>query len=167
MGDNITVEDICATKYLFIEDPLECASHLFEMSDPGFRSRIQPGEILVAGRMFPYGAPHLNAILAIKGAGFRAVIAQSGYSRFIRTCINFGLPYILISDADAIREGDELSIDLSAGIVADRTIGREFKFDPYPSFLIDLLAADGLKQYVSQRLAQGIETFVTRPMAGG
>ena len=106
--------------------------------------------------MFPYGAPHLNAILAIKGAGFRAVIAQSGYSRFIRTCINFGLPYILISDADAIREGDELSIDLSAGIVADRTIGREFKFDPYPSFLIHLLAADGFSSTYLSVLRRGL-----------
>ena len=57
----------------------------------------------------------------------------------------FGLPYLLIPDAGAIREGDDISIDLAAGIVIDATTVREFKFDPYPSFLIDLLAADGLK----------------------
>jgi len=76
-----------------------------------------------------------------------AVIAK-GFARiFFRNCINVRLPAIIL-DTDAIQEGDELELDLSAGKLLDKTTGQEFTFPPLPPAMAAILNDGGLAAHI-------------------
>jgi 3-isopropylmalate/(R)-2-methylmalate dehydratase small subunit len=72
-------------------------------------------------------------------------VAPSFARIFYRNAINIGLP-ILECDvaADAICDGDEVSIDFATGEIADITSGRTFQALPFPPFIQDIIDNDGL-----------------------
>jgi|GEM_PF-3681165 len=63
--------------------------------------------------------------------------------KLFRNAINTGLP-VVECDTDAIGEGDELSIDLEAGVLRNITKGAETAFPPLPPVMATLLADGSL-----------------------
>jgi 3-isopropylmalate/(R)-2-methylmalate dehydratase small subunit len=110
--------------------------------DPGFISKIKPGDIIVAGQNFGCGSSREHAPLAIKTAGISCVIAKSFARIFYRNAINIGLP-IVVCDG-SFSEGDRLTVDLSAGSIQNHTTGESFSFPPFPAFLQKIIEAGGL-----------------------
>ena len=76
-GDNVDTDVIIPARYLNTSDPRALAAHCMEDIDASFAARVNPGEILVAGRNFGSGSSREHAAWAIAGHGFRAVVASS------------------------------------------------------------------------------------------
>jgi len=154
LPENTDTDVIYPGRYLNITDRDKTAEHLFELAYPDIRTRIQPGDFLVAGRNFGCGSSREQAAAAVKYAGVGAVIAISFARIFYRNAINLGLPAI-VSEIEAV-EGDELAIDLEEGRIENLTQGREFKAAALDPRAVDLLEAGGLIPYLKKKVEGGL-----------
>ena len=149
-GDNISTDHITPGRYFHLRSNIEeLAKHVMEDADPDFMKKFKPGDFIVAGKNFGMGSSREHAPLALKVAGVSAVLAKSFARIFYRNAINVGLP-VLIVDTDKIESGDELEVDLSKGIVKDLTKGFELKAKPLPDFMLKILNAGGLVEFVKR-----------------
>lgn len=160
-GDNVDTDAIIPARYLNVSTPEALAAHCMEDIDPEFARRVRPGDILIAGENFGCGSSREHAPLALKGAGVSCVIARSFARIFFRNAINIGLP-VLISPA-AVEEtgpGQTVEVDLKHGVIRNLDTGSVFQAEPFPPFLLDIIQAGGLVEFVRRRLA------LERPGAG-
>ena len=151
-GDNIDTDVIIPARHLNTSDPAELAAHCMEDIDATFAGRVRPGDIIVAGRNFGCGSSREHAPLAIKASGVACVIAESFARIFYRNALNIGLPILECpAAARAISADDEVSVNFETGEIADETTGRTFMAEPFPPFMLDLIAAGGLAAYLKGR----------------
>jgi 3-isopropylmalate/(R)-2-methylmalate dehydratase small subunit len=149
-GDNISTDLIVPGRLAGLRSNLpELAKHVLEDADPTFASRVKPGDFVVGGSNFGLGSSREHAPLVIKMAGVSAVLAKSVARIFFRNAINQGLP-ILICDTSLINEGDQLEVDLSAGIVKDLTNGHQLTFGKIPPVMLSILNEGGLLPYINK-----------------
>ena len=149
-GDGISTDHIIPGRHAHLRSNLpELAKHVLEDADPTFVSRVKEGDFIVAGNNFGLGSSREHAPLVIKMAGVSAILAKSVARIFFRNAINLGLP-VLICDTDGINDGDELEVDLSAGIVKDVTSGQELTFGKIPQVMLRILDEGGLIPYIKK-----------------
>ena len=152
-GDNVNTDVIIPARYLNTSDVVELAAHCMEDLDPDFGRRVKPGDMVVAGENFGCGSSREHAPVALKGAGIACVIAASFARIFFRNAINVGLPVLVCPEAAAeARSGDELAVNLAGGRIENLTQGREYRAEPFPDFLQQIIAAGGLVEYTRRRL---------------
>ena len=148
-GDNVDTDVIIPARYLNTIDKKELASHCMEDLDKTFVSRVQVGDIMVAGNNFGCGSSREHAPIAIKESGISLVIAKSFARIFYRNAINIGLAIVECEEAaEAIAEGHTVEADLDAGILYDRTTGAEFRTQPFPAFIQKIIEAGGLVEAI-------------------
>ena len=152
-GDNVDTDVIIPARYLNTIDKKELASHCMEDLDKTFINRVQDGDIMVAGFNFGCGSSREHAPIAIKESGISLVIAKSFARIFYRNSINIGLPILECPEAvDAISEGDKLNADLDNGIIYNITSGKEYKTQPFPQFIQNIILGGGLVESVKKGL---------------
>ncbi|HOV78981.1 MAG TPA: 3-isopropylmalate dehydratase small subunit [Bacillota bacterium] len=143
-GNDVNTDYIISGKYKFKTlDMKELAKHVMEDLDPRFYEKVSPGDFIVAGSNFGCGSSREQAPLAIKCAGVGAVLAKSFARIFYRNAINTGLP-VVECDTGLIDPGDELEVDLAAGIIANKTKNVEIPVKPLPPVMIKILNDGGL-----------------------
>lgn len=153
-GRDIDTDVIIPARYLNTSDPQELAKHCMEDLDTTFVERVQPGDIIVAEENFGCGSSREHAPIAIKAAGVDVVIAKSFARIFYRNSINTGLAIMECPEAvDAINEGDEVKVDTETGTITDVTTGKEFKAQPFPPFLTEIIEKGGLVNRWKEKLA--------------
>lgn len=150
-GNNINTDDIIAAKYLVSTDEKELGRHCLESIKPDFVSKVNSGDIIVAGKNFGCGSSREHAPLAIKGCGIAAVVAKSFAAIFFRNAINIGLPFLQLGKIDKIKEGDSLEIDLASGIIKNLSKNEIYKTTPFPEFLQEIVKQGGLMNYVIRK----------------
>ncbi len=145
--NDVNTDDIIASKYKSsTTDMLEMSKYLMGNIDPDFVRRIAPGDFIVAGSNFGCGSSRETAPRVIRLAGLSAVLAK-GFARiFFRNAINVGLP-VVECDTDKIKGGDQLEVDLSAGLVRNITQETEIKIAPLPPVMLELLNDGGLSEH--------------------
>ena len=149
-GDNISTDHIIPGRFAYLRSNLpELAKHAMEDADPSFPSRVRQGDFIVGGSNFGLGSSREHAPLVLKMAGVSAVLAKSVARIFFRNAINLGLP-VLICDTDDIGDGDELVIDLKAGIIRDNTIGKQLASGEIPEVMLHILEEGGLLPYIQK-----------------
>lgn len=143
-GSDVNTDYIISGKYKFKTlDMKELAKHVMEDLDPDFYEKITAGDFIVAGSNFGCGSSREQAPLAIKYAEVGAVLAKSFARIFYRNAINTGLP-VMECDTDQIETGDELSVDLAAGVITNKTKGVTIPIKPLPEVMIKILNDGGL-----------------------
>ena len=129
-GNDVDTDVIIPARYLNTSAPEELAAHCMEDIDPSRE----------------------HAPLAIKASGISCVVAESFARIFYRNALNIGLPILECpAAANAISAGDEVSVDLETGEIADITTVRTFHAEPFPPFMRELIAAGGLAAYLKAR----------------
>ena len=152
-GNNIDTDAIIPARYLNTHDPAELAKHVMEDADAHFPGKVKPNDIIVAGDNFGCGSSREHAPIAIKAAGVSAVIAKNFARIFYRNAINIGLPILESPEAaDGIKEGDEVEIDLSKGLIRNVTTKKDYKAAPFPPFMQGIIDAGGLIEYTRKKL---------------
>ncbi|MGH7776402.1 MAG: 3-isopropylmalate dehydratase small subunit [Candidatus Dormibacterales bacterium] len=157
-GANVYTDQIIPAKYAIHSlDEAELGRHALE-GVPGRESWAQEvagGDILVAGPNFGCGSSREIAPVAIRGAGVSAVVADSFARIFFRNSINMAFPILQSPQAAlAVEEGDEVEVDLEEGLVRDLTRGDEFRAEPFPEFMTELMRMGGLAPWVRRRLEE-------------
>jgi 3-isopropylmalate/(R)-2-methylmalate dehydratase small subunit len=151
LGDEIDTDLIYPGKYVPVVDPAEWPKHALEGIDPDFPNRIQPGDVILAGRNFGCGSSRSQAVSCLKLAGITAVVAISFGRIFFRNAINQGLPVIECADAHSLfQDRETLRIDLSDGRIEGKA--ATVSFQPLPAFLMEILSAGGLVAFTRTRV---------------
>jgi 3-isopropylmalate/(R)-2-methylmalate dehydratase small subunit len=155
-GDNISTDDIIPAIYLNISNPKQLAKHCMEGIDEEFAKKLgRPsvkGHCIVAGKNFGCGSSREHAPLAIKEAGISCVIAESFARIFYRNAINIGLPILESKRASKrIDYGDEILIDLSRGGIINLSKNENYKVQPFPEFIQEIISAGGLMNYAQEK----------------
>ena len=147
-GDDINTDYVISGKYKFKSADMEAmAVHAMEELDPRYYEKVKAnGGFLVAGNNFGMGSSREQAPLVLIHSNTKAVLATSFARIFFRNAINTGLP-VVECDTAGIDNGDELEIDLVAGVVRDLTKGTEIPFAPLPAVMEQLLADGGLVEH--------------------
>jgi len=151
-GDNINTDVIFPGKYTYQKmEPEEMAKHALEDLDPGFTSKVQEGDILVAGKNFGMGSSREQAAVAVKYAGIKVIIAKSFARIYFRNAINAGMPAIKSPEAvEAIENGEEVTIDMAKGEII--TANGTFTFPPYPETVMEILDNNGLINFIKSKI---------------
>lgn len=152
LGDNIDTDVIYPGKYLPIIDAPEMALHALEGYDPEFPSRIEKGDIIVAGSNFGCGSSREQAATSLKHAGIACIVAKSFSRIFFRNAINQGLALVQSKEApDGIQSGETITVDFAQGEIVTSK-GERFSFPPLPEFLMGILEDGGLIPHVKKSL---------------
>ena len=151
-GKDIDTDLIIAARYLNTSDPKELAKHVMEDADPEFVNKMSVGDVIVADENFGCGSSREHAPIALKAAGVAAVIAPTFARIFYRNAFNMGLPIFELKESDEINEGDEISIDMNAGTITNKTTSKVYKFTPIPEFMQELIDAGGLMNFAQNEL---------------
>lgn len=152
-GQDIDTDAIIPARYLNSADPENLAAHCMEDADPEFPTKVKPGDIIVAGKNFGCGSSREHAPLALKAAGVACVIAPSFARIFYRNAINIGLPILEAPEAaTAIKEGQEISVDLDSGQITVLDNSATYSAKPFPPFMQELISAGGLIPYTRKKV---------------
>jgi len=132
---------------------MELAKHAMEGLDSTFIRKIQDGAIIVAGRNFGCGSSREQAPLALKYAGVKCVLAESFARIFYRNAITIGLPVLECPGVSSkVDEGDELTVDLRAGKVENKSKNLVLQATQLPEFIIEILDDGGLIEHLRRRI---------------
>lgn len=151
-GNDVNTDEIIPARYLsLVKGPL-LAEHVMEDADPKFPSKVQKGDIIVAGKNFGCGSSREHAPVAIKAAGVSCVIAHSFARIFFRNAFNTGLLiFECPAAAEALNEGDVIEVDAEGGTITNTRTGATFEVAPIPPFMKELLRNGGLIEHLKKQ----------------
>ena len=149
LGAEINTDINCSSKYLPGKDNAYIAQHAFDNVAPGFASRFETGDVIVAGKNFGINSSREQAVHIMKLMGVTAIVAPAFGRQFFRNAINNGLP-VVECDIAGINDGDEIAIDLALGkvVVAARDINRTVAV--LPPAVQRILAEGGLIAFLQK-----------------
>ena len=140
---DVDTDQIIASQYLLYPTIEEMKNHTFESLDPEFAAKIAPGDFVVADENFGCGSSREQAPGVLMALGVQAVVAKSFARIFYRNAINIGLPVIVCKDLyDAVKDGEEMRLDMSAGIAAVN--GVQYSCTKLPPYMQNILDQGGL-----------------------
>lgn len=142
LGDDIDTDIIIPTEYLALKSVQDMKPYAFSPLRPELAAKIEPGDIIVAGKNFGCGSSREQAPEIIKALGVRCVIAKSFARIFFRNSINNGL--LLIENDGlqaAVQEGDSITVTVNQDIEHN---GVHYGITSLPQNLVDIIAAGGL-----------------------
>ncbi|MBN2066688.1 MAG: 3-isopropylmalate dehydratase [Candidatus Thermoplasmatota archaeon] len=151
-GNNINTDMLFPGKYTYTcSTAEEIKPHLLEDLDPTFAKKVQPGDIILAGKNFGCGSSREQPVVGLKAAGIAAVLAESFARIFYRSAINQGL--LLIECPQAVRaytDEDSITLDIDGGtiVVGNKT----FTFPKLPPEILAIRDAGGLLPYTRAKL---------------
>jgi 3-isopropylmalate dehydratase small subunit len=145
-ADNLNTDQMFAgnlTYEINSTDPVKIVPHLLKGFDGQFASHVNKGDIILAGENFGCGSSREHPAVGFAYAGIKAILVKSVSRIFFRSAINQGLPILVLPEAvNAYNPGSRINIDLAGGVVV--TGGKEFRFNPLPGKLLQILEQGGL-----------------------
>ena len=151
-GKDIDTDLIIAARYLNTSVPEELAKHVMEDADPEFVTKMNAGDIIVAGDNFGCGSSREHAPIALKAAGVAAIIAPTFARIFYRNSFNMGLPIFELQESAEISEGDEVTVNMDHGTITNNTTSKTYNFTPIPEFMQELIDAGGLMNFAQNEI---------------
>ncbi len=150
-GDDVNTDVIFPGKYTYtVKDEAEMARHALEDLDPAFATEVQPGDVIVAGRNWGCGSSREQAVICLRSAGVRFIIARSFARIYFRNAVNNGLlPVICPEAVTAIQPGALIPVDAERHVII--SAGEEFTFPPLSPSVAAILQAGGLLPMLRNR----------------
>jgi len=143
-GHNIPTDLITPTA-ITLRGIQEMARHVLETANPEFPKRVQPGDILVAGRNFGCSSGRAIAAKALKATGISAIVCELFARTFYRNGHEIGLPLLEVPGVHGLVEtGDHVRVDIRGGAIENLTSGKSLRGAPPPEFLLEMVQAGGL-----------------------
>ena len=155
-GDNVSVDSDMTkkefstqreTRHEVLKDFLMCGI------DPDFAKKVSPHDIIVGGKRFAQGNPHIQGLLGI-AANQMGLVVESIQRGSYRNAINAGVPFI--SHAAGVTQtcetGDRLRVNFTTGVFENLTRGTSHQYTPLSADLLETIRLGGWKPMVKLRL---------------
>ena len=148
-GKNIDTDQIYPGRFVEYTDVEDIKKYAMYGADESFVKNFDPGDIIVAGTSFGCGSSREHAAITLKAVGAGAVLAESFGRIFFRNAINLGVPVITCSEiTKIIAEGDEVEVDIEAGIIKNLTTGATAAAVPMSPYIMNILQSGGIKPMI-------------------
>lgn len=149
-GENIDTDQILPG-YAMAESADSLARFaMIGSATPDFASRVNSGDIIVAGRNFGCGSSREQAPAALKQAGVGLIIAESFARIFRRNAINIGLPVMIAKIGTDVQQGELAAVNLTNGEI---TVGKQkMQGQPLSENVLATIEAGGLINRVRNEL---------------
>jgi 3-isopropylmalate/(R)-2-methylmalate dehydratase small subunit len=149
---HINTDEIIPARYLTMDKEAELAKYAMEDIDTEFVNKVEAGDVIIAGENFGCGSSREHAVWALRGAGVKAVIADSFARIFYRNCINNGFLAIECQGvSELIESGSEIEINMKQGEIKDLTNGEVYTFEALPDFAQEMLDCGGLLNLITKK----------------
>jgi len=123
---------------------------------PEFVERVQPGDVIVAGRNWGCGSSREQAPENLQLLGVAAVVAESFGRIYFRNCVAIAFPNLACPGIHAAcADGDELEIDVRNGRLHNRARDVVLQAHRYAPDMLAILDAGGLLEVLKRRGASG------------
>lgn len=157
-GDNIGIDgDLMPLEFALTRetDPEVLKHHTMSGIDPEFAKSAKPHDLVVAGKRFAQGNPHIQGLLGLAGLELGLVVESIPRGSF-RNAINAGVPILphCPGVTGEAATGDELEVDFAGGLFRNLSRGTEQRYEPLDPVLLETIAAGGWKAKVLQRIAE-------------
>jgi 3-isopropylmalate/(R)-2-methylmalate dehydratase small subunit len=121
--------------------------------DPDFPNKVKEGDVIVGGRRFAQGNPHIQGLLGLRALGIGLVV-ESIPRGSLRNAVNAGLPILphCPGVSGMAAEGDDLEVDFRSGLFRNLSRGLEHYFEPLPAQLLDVIQIGGWHENFRRRL---------------
>ena len=150
--DHINTDEIIPARYLNMDKEAELAKYAMEDIDTEFVNKVEAGDVIIAGENFGCGSSREHAVWALRGAGVKAVIADSFARIFYRNCINNGFLAIECQGVSKhIASGSEIELNVKKGELKDLTNGKVYPFAALPDFAQEMLDKGGLLNLITKK----------------
>lgn len=135
-------------------DPAVLKPHLMTGIDPDFPKKVRPGDIIVAGRRFAQGNPHIQGLIGVRAHGLGLVV-ESMQRGSLRNAINAGVCFLTncAGATRAVETGDDLEVDFETGRFQNLTRGVRLDFKPLDPQLRAIVALGGWRAHLERRIA--------------
>lgn len=148
-GDNINTDIISPPQYMELSIA-DAAKYAMSAIDPGFATKVKPGDIMVAGANFGSGSSRETSPLTLKYLGVSAIVAKFFARIFYRNAINLGIPVIECNEVDKISDKDVIEISLEEGFIKNITKNEAYGCSKIPPHILELINAGGLVPYLKK-----------------
>jgi methanogen homoaconitase small subunit len=150
-GSDVNTDQIVPGRYapIMLKDEADLRKYPFVEARPEFASTVRPGDVIVAGPNFGCGSSREYAPLALKLVGVGAVVAPLFARIFFRNALNLGIPCFTADLTGALRDGDEVQLNVERGEITSPG-GERIVLPPPPEFLREVWAAGGIVPFYRQ-----------------
>ena len=155
-GDNISVDGDLMSHDLAVQReirPEVLKDFVMCGLDASFAAKVVPGDILVAGKRFAQGNPHIQGLLGIAGLKMGLVVESIPRGSY-RNAVNAGLP--LLPHCEAVstecETGDVLRVDFSSGLFENLSRNTRRQYEPLDPQLLHTISLGGWKPMAMERL---------------
>lgn len=157
-GDNLGCDgDMMPFRFALAREIRPEVLREFAMSglDPDFHKKAQPGDIVVAGKRFAQGNPHIQAFIGLKALGLGAVV-ESIPRGSLRNAVNAALPILpeCPSITQRVSQGDLLEVDFATGHGRNLSRDDNWEFAPLAPELLAIIREGGWEANFRKRLAE-------------
>ena len=153
-GDNLSTDGDILPRRMIDRDAQSFKDYLMTGVDPEFPKKVQPGDIIVAGKRFGHGNPHRWGFLAMKEIGI-GLIAESVARGSYRNAVKVGVPFLPAAEdiTRKVNQGNELEVNFRTGEIKDLTTGKIITTEPLPEPLLEIIEAGGQVAFLKRKLA--------------
>lgn len=151
--DNVDTDAVSPSQYL---DNLQATlDHTCETIIKEFPTKVQDGDIIVAGRNFGCGSSRETAPAILQEKGIAAIIAESFARIFYRSSFARALPILEVKEiAKEFENGDEIEINIPNAEITILKTGKKMKGTKIHPILLNLLKAGGLEKQLLEELKE-------------
>ena len=155
-GDNLGIDgDVMPLRFALERelDPMILRDYLMSGVDPEFADKVSSGDIIVAGKRFGQGNPHIQGFLGMVGHGLGLMVETIPRGSF-RNAINAGLPFLAgcRGVTNDVETGDDLEVDFKTGEFRNVTRNLSRRFQPLDVRLQAIVEAGGWQANFRKRL---------------
>ena len=148
--DNIDTDMIFHNRYLAITNIDEMGQYAFDnlKGYEDFAKKVQPNDIVIAGKNFGSGSSRQQAVDCFKALGVSVILAQSYGAIYERNAINAAMPIMVYNpkllEQIELKNGDELFVDFISGNVENKSNGKKAQIEAFSDVQLDIYQNGGI-----------------------
>lgn len=155
-GDNVGIDgDMMPLEFALKREtnPDVLGPHLMTGLDPDFPKKVQPGDIIVGGRRFAQGNPHIQGLIGIR-AHKLGLVVESMQRGSYRNAINAGVPFLpaCAGVGSEVETGDDIEVNFESGVFINHTRGTRLQYRALAPSQLEIIAVGGWRPQLEARV---------------
>ena len=157
-GDNVGIDgDMMPLEFAISRetDPAVLGPYLMTGLDPDFPKKVQPGDIIVAGKRFAQGNPHIQGLIGISAHRLGLVVESIPRGSY-RNAINAGVAFLpgCAGVTSQVDSGEDIEVNFETGLFINHSRGVRRQYTPLDASQLAIIAAGGWRAQLEARVAR-------------
>lgn len=122
---------------------------------PQFPKQVRPGDIIVAGKRFGHGNPHVWGYRVLKELGVGLIVESIPRGAF-RNAVTAGVPFLpaVKGITKKVNQGDQIEVNFKTGEIKNLTTGELIKAEPLDAPVLEIIEAGGQQGFLEKKFAR-------------